>query len=332
MSKVFTAIGNACTDLVAHVDEDFLVRHSLAKGFCKFILNPSELKDMKSQMGNYKAIGGGAAANVAHVVAALGGQSHLISKIANDDIGLKYKSDLEKNGVSCNFPPPASVEQGSPQVPTLITPDGERTFVSFDGVARSFEFSDFEIPLLEKTDYLYLDGYCYLSPYTGESFYRAAKIVRGHGGHVTFNIGDKSFYQSHKADIDNLLSVADSIMCSEAEAEMIFGYFKNQHDLMNHLSNKFFFGGLTIGAEGALVFYDKKIVTIPPISIPKITDTNGAGDHFSGGFIYGLMSGLSLEQSGRLGALCSADCLSHSGARPLGGFESLKPLVQSVKT
>lgn len=333
MSPIFTAIGNACTDFVACVDDDFLIRHDIPKGLCRFIKDGSLLPPLKAQMGNYQSIPGGAGANVAHVVAALGHNSHFISKIGVDEEGAVFKKHMEDNGVQCHFPTPMD-DVGTCQVLTFITPDSERTFLSFDAVASTFTAEDYDFDLLHETRFLYLDGYCFVSKGTPDGFLKAAVAVRHRGGHVTFNIGDLGYYATQKNKIDALLNVCDSIICNLSEAQALFGKDDNAETLAKKMSEQFLFGAVTDGQNGAYVFHNKAVEHVPAIKLDaaSVIDTNGAGDHFSAGFIYGLMNGYTLAQSGKLGILCATDCVSHAGARPLGGHGSLNHLAEYVKT
>lgn len=332
MTPIFTAIGNACTDFVASVNDDFLVHHNIPKGLCRFITDGELLTPIKAQMGAYQSIPGGAGANVAHVISALGHHSHFISKIGNDADGVVFKNHMESNGVTCHFPPPTQ-NMGTCQVLTFITPDSERTFISFDDVAATFSSADYDFDLLHQTNFLYLDGYCFVSEGTPQGFVKAAVAVRHRGGHVTFNIGDLGYYSTHKDSIDALLNVCDSIICNFSEAKALFGQSDDITSLAQKMSETFLFGAITDGQNGAVVFHNKTIASIsaPAIEPSGLVDSNGAGDHFSAGFIYGLMNGYSLEQSGRLGILCATDCIGHAGARPLGGHGSLKHLAEQSR-
>ena len=337
MTVIFTAIGNACTDLVASVEDDFLKQYDIPKNLCRFMTDFDALSEIKAQMGPYQSIPGGAGANVAHVVSALSSPDNniptcFISKIAADPEGLYFKRHMEENGVVCHFPTP-TLSQGSSQVFTFITPDSERTFLSFDSVAIDFSSADYDFDLLQKTNHLYLDGYCLVSPASREGFVKASKLVLENGGHVTFNIGDGGYATTQKDAVNDILNACDSIICNITEADVMFGQYDDVMALVTSLSTRFLFGAVTSGADGAHVFYDGKIVHIPavPIASKALVDTNGAGDHFSGGFIFGLMNGFSLEESGRLGILCATDCISHTGARPLGGRSSLKQLAIQAK-
>lgn len=329
MTQIFTAIGNACTDLIASVDEQFLIDNKIPKSFCAHLTSHDQLDTLKSAIGPFQTIPGGAGANVAHVIAALGGEAHFISKIAADPEGLYFKAHMEEHGISCHFPPPSPANLGSTIVVTLVTPDGERTFISYDVVARTMSFKDYNPDLLAKTKFLYLDGYSFCSKDTGESFIKASEIVIANGGHATFNVGDLSIYEENKPSVEQLMGVCDSIMCNRAEAEAFFGNFATPQLLVKKMAKKFVFGAVTDGKNGATVFNKDEIAHIQAIDIQPadLKDTNGAGDHFSGGFIFGLMNGYSLEQSGKLGVLCANDCISHCGARPLGGLHSLNHLA-----
>ena len=52
-------------------------------------------------------------------------------------------------------------------------------------------------------------------------------------------------------------------------------------------------------------------------------DTNGAGDLFAAGFLYGMTNGLDPEQSAQLGGLCAAEVITHLGARPQADLRAL---------
>ena len=47
-----------------------------------------------------------------------------------------------------------------------------------------------------------------------------------------------------------------------------------------------------------------------------MVDTTGAGDLFAAGFLFGLTHGMGPVESTRLGGLCAAEVISHTGARP----------------
>ena len=88
---------------------------------------------------------------------------------------------------------------------------------------------------------------------------------------------------------------------------------------------------ITNGSQGALVFMDGEILYLPPSNQAKTPmDTNGAGDHFAAGILYGILRHSSLETMSNLAHLCALDCISHMGARPLGSLTHLIDTAESM--
>ena len=57
--------------------------------------------------------------------------------------------------------------------------------------------------------------------------------------------------------------------------------------------------------------------------VDAVVDTTGAGDLFAACFLHGQVSGRSVEQSLRLGAICAAECIGHMGPRPVADLKAL---------
>ena len=59
--------------------------------------------------------------------------------------------------------------------------------------------------------------------------------------------------------------------------------------------------------------------------VDAIVDATGAGDLYAAGFLYGLVSGYSLADCGRLGGIAAAEIISHIGARPARSLKEMLP-------
>jgi sugar/nucleoside kinase (ribokinase family) len=57
--------------------------------------------------------------------------------------------------------------------------------------------------------------------------------------------------------------------------------------------------------------------------VGRVVDTTGAGDLFAAGFLFGLTHGLGPVDCTRLGSLCAAEVISHTGARPEADLRAL---------
>jgi len=126
------------------------------------------------------------------------------------------------------------------------------------------------------------------------------------------------------ADIDNvyeglleLLPLIDILIGSKEFPRRVTGITDERAALIELKAR---FGcalvGMTIGAEGAVVYCDGSFIESPGFAAPGgCRDTTGAGDAFHGGFLYGLLTGEDIETSLRFGNAVAAMKCSALGAR-----------------
>jgi sugar/nucleoside kinase (ribokinase family) len=82
----------------------------------------------------------------------------------------------------------------------------------------------------------------------------------------------------------------------------------------------------TAGAEGSLLLVDGELTRLPAVPPPtEVVDSNGAGDAFAAGFLFGWLAGESPERCARYGAITGAHACTvpASGVDPLGRAELL---------
>lgn len=70
---------------------------------------------------------------------------------------------------------------------------------------------------------------------------------------------------------------------------------------------------VTLGASGAAIYADGRLVHVPVIPPTQILDPTGVGDAFRGGFVRGERLGLDWELCGKMGVLAATYCLETRG-------------------
>ena len=80
---------------------------------------------------------------------------------------------------------------------------------------------------------------------------------------------------------------------------------------------------MTRGAEGSVVLTAHGPEEVPAAPVGRVVDTTGAGDLFAAGVLYGLTHGMDPVRSARLGGVCAAEVISHTGARPESDLRAL---------
>lgn len=316
MSFDFCGIGNACIDIVARVDDAFLDRWHLTKSICTYL--PLERADaMEAALPAPDYIPGGCAANTAAVISALGGKAAFIGRIAADRIGEMFLRDMAARNIHYTGKPDTNPGAGSTRIFALITPDTERSFAGYYGVQEDLSEEDVDGAIVSQSAFMYLDGYALNSRRGIEAFLKAAEISRKAGNIVAFSPSDLSILQKYPQAVESLCRVSDMALCNQQEAQFMTGT-DNLPDAMNALRLMFKSGAVTAGADGAYVFDNAGIRQVPAATPPgPVFDTNGAGDAFAGGLIFGLARGYDIRKAARLGNRCAAGIITHTGARPV---------------
>ncbi len=309
-------IGNAGIDIIGQVDDAFLDRWHFPKGICTYL----SLKDadaLERDLQDPLYIPGGCAANTCAAINALGGKSAFIGRVAQDPIGERFLKDMTTRGIRYIGQPDTARGVGSTRIFCLTTPDTERTFAAYYGVQEDLSVADLDDVAIAQSKFLFLDGYALNSRHGGETFLAAAERAKKSDTACVFAPNDLSVLNKHAAIVEKLMACSDIMVCNAQEALHITKR-PSLSEAIQDLQTRFTCGAVTIGDQGALVF-DKASSFVSPAAFPPapVLDTNGAGDHFAGGFLYGLSQGFPLEKAARLGNLCAASIITHFGARPI---------------
>jgi sugar/nucleoside kinase (ribokinase family) len=98
LSYDVVAIGNALVDVIAAVEDRFLVDEEVVKGSMTLV-DAQRSAHLFSRIVDPTQTSGGSAANTAYGLASLGGRAGFIGKIAEDSFGDAFSSDMERVGV-----------------------------------------------------------------------------------------------------------------------------------------------------------------------------------------------------------------------------------------
>ena len=146
-------IGNAIVDVICKVDESFIEKNLLTKSTMKLV-NESEFKKLLQNLKIEETIAGGSVANSIVGLAQLGNKVGFIGKVSDDDLGSKYEDGLKQENVKYFY------SKKKEKIPTgtcliLITPDSERTMVTFLGTAGKISSDDININAIKKVKFYF---------------------------------------------------------------------------------------------------------------------------------------------------------------------------------
>ncbi|WP_457755501.1 carbohydrate kinase family protein [Thermodesulfatator indicus] len=132
---------------------------------------------------------------------------------------------------------------------------------------------------------------------TDEGFSFHCQLKKNHPGPFSIDPGEIYARRGFEA-LKNFFQKAKLVFITSQELEIL----KIIPEEITAFGPKLF---LKQGGKGATI-YDGKPKNIPPATPPEIVDNTGAGDVFDAGVIAGILSGLSLEKAGKLGAAMAA--------------------------
>ena len=316
------ALGNAIVDVIATAEEDFLIRHGLAKGSMALI-DETQAEALYASMGPGKVISGGSAANTIAGLASFGGTGAFIGKVRDDELGRIYRHDLTSLGVA--FPTVAATSgPATARSFIIVTPDGERTMNTYLGACQGLTAADVDEAAVRNASITYLEGYLWDPPAAKDAFRKASEIAHDAGGRVAITLSDSFCVDRYRDEFLGLIrnGVVDLVFANEHELKSL--YTTSDFDTaLSWLRSENILAVVTRSDKGALAVTPDGIVEEPVFPIARVVDATGAGDLFAAGFLYGLTSGREARDSLRLGALAAAEVISHVGARPEVSLKTL---------
>ncbi|PCI40883.1 MAG: adenosine kinase [Rhodospirillaceae bacterium] len=318
-------IGNAIVDVLAHADEDFLVRHSLTKGTMALIDSDTADK-LYDDMASAVECSGGSAANTIAGLASLGGRGAFIGKVKDDTLGKVFKHDIEAIGV--DFPTaPSTAGASTARCLINVTPDAERTMSTFLGACVELNTADVDEAVIQDAQVTYLEGYLWDGEEAKAAFVKAAEIAHAAGREVSLSLSDPFCVGRHRESFLELVEQhVDILFANEEEIKAL--YEVDTFDAaLQHVRGHCKVSALTRGSKGSVIVAGDEIHLVDAEPDVTVVDTTGAGDAYAAGFLFGYTDGgqNDLAYCGRLGSIASAEIISHFGARPE------TPLIELVK-
>ncbi len=309
-------IGNAIVDVMSPSDDAFLARNRLIKGSMRLI-DAAEAADLYRAIGPATESSGGSAANTVAGVASLGGRAAFIGKVADDELGVIFRHDLQSLGVTFDTPPVDGDGQPTARSIILVTPDGERTMNTFLGAAQALGPEDIDPDLVAAARIVFLEGYLWDPPAAKDAFRRAAGIAHAAGRLVALTLSDPFCVDRYREEFRDLIRArtADIVLANTAELKSL--YETGDFDAgLAALGGDCPLAAVTASEDGAYILDGGRVDHVPARPVDRLIDATGAGDLFASGFLLGLARDLPPAAAAALGAFAAAEVISHLGARP----------------
>ena len=302
-------IGNAIVDVICKVEDKFIIQNNLTKSTMKLV-NEAEFKKLLSTLKIEETVSGGSVANSVVGLSQLGNKVGFIGKVSDDDLGNKYEEGLKKEKVKFFY------SKKKETIPTgtcliLITPDSERTMVTFLGTAGKINENDINTSAVKNSEILFLEGYLWDEGDPKKAFEKAI----ANSNKTAMSLSDLFCVERHKPHFLDLVKNKLDITFANEQEIMSLINVKNFNDVVDFAKGVNKLIVITRGHKGAIAINKDEIVECTANKDLKIKDLTGAGDLFAGGFLHGLINSKSVKESLETGTEMSSKVIQIIGAR-----------------
>ena len=274
------------------------------------LVDESEFKKLLSSLKIEDTVSGGSVANSIVGLSQLGNEVGFIGKVNDDELGVKYEEGLKKENVKYFYSKKKEVTPTGTCL-ILITPDSERTMVTFLGTAGKISDDDIDISAIKKSEILFLEGYLWDEGDPKKAFEKAIN----NSNKAAMSLSDLFCVERHKPHFLELVkNKLDITFTNEQEIMSLINANKFE-DVIEFSKKTKKLIVITRGDKGALAIRNNEVVECSAKNNLKIVDLTGAGDLFAGGFLHEYINGKTLKENLEKGTEMSSKIIQTIGAR-----------------
>jgi len=193
----------------------------------------------------------------------------------------------------------------------LITPDAERTMVTFLGIAGKINQNDINEKAVKESEMIFLEGYLWDEGEPKSAFDKAMSLSNT----KAMSLSDQFCVERHKSDfLDLVKNKLDITFANEQEIRSLIDAksFEDVIEFGKQLGKLLI---ITRGEKGSIAIKNQEIVECQSKPNLKIVDLTGAGDLFAAGFLHGLINNISTKECLEKGTEMSSKIIQKVGAR-----------------
>lgn len=304
-------VGSPIMDLLARVPDDFLRQHVAGEKGGMVLVDHDEMQRIVGLLPTPPAHAtGGSAANATYNATRLGLRSTFLGKLGHDDLAATYRRAFAAAGVDAS-----RFKQGplpNARCLALVTPDAQRTMRTCLGAAMTLAPAEIAAADFQGCRHAHIEGYLVFNQALADAVLAAARTAG-----CTTSLDLSSFEVVH-ASRDWLFSQfrrgLDVVFANEDEIRALFQDPTSPFDVLaRRLAGHGVLAAVKVGKDGAWIARGSDLHRIEPVKVAQVVDTNGAGDAWAAGFLFGYLRGWPLPACGAIASLIGAETVSHLG-------------------
>lgn len=259
---------------------------------------------------------GGAPINFVYHASRLGAEGYAVSAVGADAYGAEILRELDANHIRHCI---ETTAYPTGTVMVELDPDGKPTYTIVEGVAWDhIPLTQPAVELVKRADAICFGTLAQRSPVSRDTIGKLLTFAPGDALRF-FDINIRQHYYS-KELIESCLEQANVFKINDEELELVSSIFDRKgsaDEVCRWFMEKYRlrYLVLTAGSEYSIIYGKEERSEIPT---PKVTvaDTVGAGDAFSGAFVYSVLTGKTLKEAHQKAVDIAAFVCTKNGAWP----------------
>ena len=240
--ELIVGIGSALVDILTHEDDRFLAETGAAKGGMTLVDKEMIERTLANSSGTPSTVPGGSACNTVIGVGNLGGRARFVGKCGRGNMAQLIETDLIRQQVE-----PALIRSESPTgcALTIITPDAERSFLTYLGASAEIRPEEIAVNLFENAAIVHIEGYLLFNPDLIQAALSAAKEA---GAKVSLDLASYTVVEASREILDELVETyVDILIANEDEAAAFAGH-SDERQALSALASKADIAVLNVGS------------------------------------------------------------------------------------
>jgi sugar/nucleoside kinase (ribokinase family) len=303
-------VGNPIMDLVAPVPESFLSNVPGDKGGMVLVDDAEMARILSLLDAAPSSSTGGSAANATFNAARLGLKTAFVGKVGNDSLAQTFVERFRQAGVDVTRFKRGALANA--RCLAMVTPDAQRTMRTSLGAALTLSPGEISPGDFSGASHAHIEGYLVFNRDLCEAVLNAARAAG-----CTISLDLSSFEvvnESRDWMFRQFGHGIDIVFANEDEIRALFpGKGDDYEALARELASHGVTAAVKMGREGAWIARDGEIHRNLPVHLADAIDTNGAGDAWAAGFLFGYLRGRSLPECGAVASVMGSETVRHLG-------------------
>lgn len=303
-------VGSPIIDLVAQVPEAFLAHVPGEKGGM-VLVDDAEMARILSFLDAPPAQStGGSAANATLNAARLGLRTAFMGKVGSDAFARTYVERFRELGIDVSrF---KHGEAPNARCLALVTPDAQRTMRTNLGAALTLSPGEISARDFRGIRHAHIEGYLVFNQDLCGAVLSAARQA---GCTISLDLSSFEVVNgSREWMFQQFGRGIDIVFANEDEIRALFPGHRGSYEAMTReLATHNVIAAVKMGREGSWIAKAGEIHRNPPVHLSDVIDTNGAGDAWAAGFLFGYLRGRTLPECGALASIMGSETVRHLG-------------------